>query len=160
MKKLEFGYKVKDIVTGFEGILCERTIHITGCDNYCIASQEKDEKRYYSDTTVKYIDDGIIKELEEIGKANKFDDIENALYKFGQKVKDKVSGFTGIIIAINISITGDICYNVAPRFNLTSRENNGRWYDEGRLEIIEDKKINVNTDKKRVGGITPTMKCY
>ena len=38
--KHEMGSKVKEVVTGFEGIITGRTEYITGCRQYLVTSQE------------------------------------------------------------------------------------------------------------------------
>jgi hypothetical protein len=69
-------------------------------------------------------------------------------YNMFDILKDKVSGFTGIVLAISFYDTGCTHYGVAPQ-NL--KEDGGlhtwEWFDESRLILINksDEKITKNT---------------
>lgn len=157
MEKLEFGYKCKDIVTGFEGILKSRAMFITGCDRVEVV---KDSEEKWLDVPVtKIVDEGVYKELQETGQCNTYDDINEALYDFGILVKDKITGYEGKIIAKSISISGDISYGLSPKFEKDSRNNDAIWFDEGRIEIVDVKKDEIATNEKRTGGAVPNLKC-
>jgi hypothetical protein len=159
MKKLEFGFKCKDIVTGFEGILKARGMFLTGCDRVALSTDKKDEEeRWFDIPAIKIVDEGVFQELQETGQCNMFDDLEDAKYELGIKVKDKITEFTGTIIAKSISISGDITYAISPKFDSQSRDNSATWTDEGRIEVIKEAKVVVNNEK-RTGGATPNLKC-
>jgi len=152
MKKLEFGHECKDIITGTKGYLVDRTMHITGCDNLAIATGD-DKKKWFAPTTVRYLSDGIYKELREFGKINEFDDLSEALFEFGNLVKDSVTGQEGKVIAKSISISGDINYAITPEYKRDSKNNDSDWYDEGRLTLIKKEENSVKKNSKRVGGV-------
>ena len=72
--KFELGDKLKDLITGFEGIVIGRTEWITGCNIYGIKSQIlKDglptESQWLDDNKIVKVDDGlnIIKGEEPTG---------------------------------------------------------------------------------------------
>jgi hypothetical protein len=157
MKKLEFGYNCKDIVTGFEGILKGRAKFITGCDRVELINGKESE--WVDAPTLKFLDEGVYKELQENNDCNKYDDINEALYEFGMLAKDKITNFQGKIITISISISGDISYGLSPEFSKESRNNDATWFDEGRIEIIDTKKDEIKIDGKRTGGAVPTLRC-
>jgi hypothetical protein len=159
MKKLEFGFKCKDIVTGFEGILKTRGIFITGCDRVELVSGNKDEDKQWFDVPIlKVIDEGVYEELLETGQCNMYEDINEALYDFGVLAKDTITGYEGKIIGKSISISGDISYGLSPKFAKESKNNDATWFDEGRLEIIDTKKDEIKTNEKRTGGAVPNLK--
>lgn len=157
MNKLQFGYKCKDIITGFEGILKTRGMFITGCDR--IELVNKDGKAEWFDVpTTKILDSGVFEELQATNQCNMYDDIDEALYDFGVLAKDKITDFQGIIIAKSISISGDISYGLSPKFDKNSKENESIWFDEGRIEIVDNKKEEINTSSKRTGGAVPSLR--
>lgn len=43
MNKFEFGLKAKDIISGFTGIITGHSDYITGCDQYLLAPQVRDD---------------------------------------------------------------------------------------------------------------------
>lgn len=60
--------------------------------------------------------------------------------KFGTKVKDKITGFEGIVTGKASYITGCDQYLVQPPVYVNDWKD-GRWFDEGRLVFVEDAKI-------------------
>ncbi|OHD25261.1 MAG: hypothetical protein A2Y34_03905 [Spirochaetes bacterium GWC1_27_15] len=156
MKKLEFGYKCKDIVTGFEGILKSRGMFITGCDRVELVKDS--EEKWFDAPVVKILDDGVYNDLLEAG-CNKFDDLNESLYDYGVLARDKITGYEGKIIAKSISITGDISYGLSPKFAKESKNNDATWFDESRLEVVDDKKDEIKTNERRTGGAVPNLRC-
>jgi len=160
MDNLEFGYKCKDIITGFEGILKTRASFITGCDRVELVKTDENETdgKWFDALTVKVLDEGIYKELQEIEECNMYNDIEEALYEFGVFAKDVITDYEGKIITKSIGITGDISYGLSPKYAKESHNNDGVMFDEGRLIIIDDKKDEVKISERRTGGVTPNFK--
>ena len=69
--KFELGFKAKDKITGFEGILVGRTNYLFGCDCYGLAPQVYDhEKSKRGDT--EWFDEG---RIEIIGEGVKPEDV-------------------------------------------------------------------------------------
>jgi len=57
--------------------------------------------------------------------------------KLGQKVKDKITGFEGIVMATAQWLTGcDQCI-VRPQMLKDGKTIESEWFDEARLEVIE-----------------------
>ena len=55
----------------------------------------------------------------------------------GAEVRDKVTGFKGIVIGHAEFLTGCDQYTVQPKANKSgSKFEDGRWFDEGRLEKV------------------------
>jgi hypothetical protein len=158
MKKLELGYKCKDIVTGVEGILKTRAIFITGCDRVELVVKNG-EVKWFDVPTIKVLGDGVSKDLQETGQCNMYDDIDDALFEFGMLAKDIITNYEGKIVAKSISISGDISYGLSPKFEKDSRNNDAIWFDEGRIEVIDTKKDEIKTNEKRIGGAVPNLKC-
>ena len=58
------------------------------------------------------------------------------MLKLGLEVKDKVTGFMGIVTARASYLTGCDKYGVTPIVDSDGRIHNPEWFDEGRLKII------------------------
>lgn len=58
------------------------------------------------------------------------------LHQFGSKAKDKVTGFSGIITGRSIWMYGCDQYCITPSVDKEGKLMEGKWFDEGRLEII------------------------
>lgn len=72
--------------------------------------------------------------------------------KLGDKVRDKITGFTGIVVAKTEYINGCIQYNVAPKVGKDNKILEDISIDEQCLEVIKTKKKKVK--KARTGGAT------
>lgn len=157
MEKLEFGFKCKDIITGTEGILNARVSFITGCDRVELIVEEG-KKKWFDVPTITIVDEGVSKELKETGQCNQYNDVKEALYDFGVVVEDIITGFKGKIVSKSISVSGDIAYGVSQEFNNMNRSNDAIWFDEGRLEVKNEKKAEIKKGSRRVGGAVPDLK--
>ncbi len=56
-------------------------------------------------------------------------------FKLGKEAKDKISGLTGIITGIASYLTGCDQYVIQPP-SKDGEFKEGRWFDEGRIEIV------------------------
>ena len=63
--KLEMGRKAKDKITGFTGYLTGRAEYITGCNQWCLNPQVKDDG---TKLDAIWLDEGRIEPLDEIIK--------------------------------------------------------------------------------------------
>lgn len=57
------------------------------------------------------------------------------MIQLGQKGKDKVSGFEGIIIGKAEYLTGCNQYALTPQIDKDGKRQDTEWFDEGRIEI-------------------------
>jgi hypothetical protein len=76
-------------------------------------------------------------------------------FKFtnGDKVKEKITGFTGIITGTAFYITGCNQYLVIPKSPKPHESPDGVWYDEERLDLIRKQDVNLkDTPRKKENG--------
>ena len=68
----------------------------------------------------------------------------NVEFKFnnGDKVRERVTGFTGIITGAVSYITGCNQHLVTAKAKDENSEAKAQWYDDGRLELVEANSIN------------------
>lgn len=69
----------------------------------------------------------------------------------GQKVRDKITGFTGIATAHVKYLTGCDQIGVTPAVNSESKLPDGAYFDLSRLEVLEDKPVLERTNNDRGG---------
>ena len=69
--------------------------------------------------------------------------------KLGSKVKDKVSGFTGIAVSKFIHLNQCVQYNVIPKVGKDNEVKKGQWFDEEQLEVVGK---GITTESKPSGG--------
>lgn len=59
----------------------------------------------------------------------------------GMRVKDKVTGFTGVVTSIAFDLYGCIQAVINPGVDKDGKLQDQTWFDVGRLEIISDKPV-------------------
>lgn len=67
----------------------------------------------------------------------------------GSKVKDKVSGYSGIAIARHEFLNGCVRYSVQDKINKDGKLPEEKWFDEGQLEVVGK---GVAIEPKKTGG--------
>ena len=72
--------------------------------------------------------------------------------KLGDKVRCKITGFTGIVIARTEFINGCIQFNVLPKGEKNNKMPEDMQIDQQSLEVIPKKKIKI--ERERTGGQT------
>lgn len=68
--------------------------------------------------------------------------------ELGSEVKDKVTGFTGIVIGYAVYLFGCTQYGIASK-SKSNRQT--EWFDEGRLEVIGKGIIGKNVKAEKPG---------
>lgn len=69
---------------------------------------------------------------------------KNFRFSNGDKVKEKITGFTGVITGTCFYITGCNQYLITSRSKDDSNKNIQLWYDEGRLDLVKSAKVVPN----------------
>ena len=67
----------------------------------------------------------------------------------GCKVKDKITGFTGIVIGHVTYISGCNQCLVVPPVDKDGKRRDGEWFDEQRLEVLKAPVITLDNSKAR-----------
>jgi hypothetical protein len=77
-------------------------------------------------------------------------------FGFGEILKDKVTGFTGVCMGITFYATGCIHYGLALRkIKDDGTTHDWQWFDESRVEYSGDEKIIFAKTEKATSGIFP-----
>lgn len=78
------------------------------------------------------------------------------LYNLGDKAKDRITGFTGIIIARTQWLTNCNTYALKYTKLHENKPMDAQWFDEPNIEIV--KKKEALEPKKKTGGPTEKVK--
>ena len=130
---IKLGNYCKDKITGIEG-----TVTYIAHNKYSAtkiglqpSGVTRDGKmidpEWFDWNQVEYIKDGDVEPLDH----------GDPLFGYGDKVKDEITAFEGIIVGMSLHINGCIRYDVAPTTldkDGAPRRNMG--YDQGRLQIV------------------------
>lgn len=134
---IPLGAEVKDRVSGAQGIVIERAAHISGCDRVVVREVDdtpmKGDKAHLFPTQVEVIEEDTEFTEERDNAIIECDHIE-----LGYEVRDHVTGFTGVAIAINVGMmkTPDVLVSTDD-----GGETNVEWFDDVRLEQLGDEPI-------------------
>ena len=74
-------------------------------------------------------------ELSRMGSGNSENAVDTNLKLLGFKVKDKVTGFEGVVSSVSFDLYGCIQFVVTPSVDKDGKAKDGRWFDVTRLEI-------------------------
>ncbi len=69
----------------------------------------------------------------------------------GRTGKDKITGFEGVITSKHFYLTGCAQYGLQPKIDKDGKVPDKNYFDEGRVEILEEKQItaeSVQTEAK------------
>jgi len=145
---IELGSKVKDLVTGTEGIAVARTEWLYGCARIGVECQElaKDGKL----KEIGWYDE---QRIEEISK-DAFPVQVNAEtnIKLGSKVRDKVTGFTGMAVAKTCWTSGNVTIAIEPTTLHEGKPIDPHSFEWQRVELIEEKAPPISKDNSASSG--------
>jgi hypothetical protein len=92
---------------------------------------------------VNYIIECGIKSRPALGK------IFGGKMKLGQRIKDKVSGFTGIAVSRTEFLNGCVRISIQPPLDKEGKLPDEKWFDIQQLEIIDE---GISVASKDTGG--------
>ena len=67
--------------------------------------------------------------------------VKESVSLLGFKVQDKVTKFSGVITSISFDLYGCIQAIVSPPVDKDGKDQEGRWFDISRLEILEKERV-------------------
>lgn len=150
------GDLVKDLITGFEGIVTYRTTWMHGCDRIAVQPRDLKEgkpldEEQFDEHRVEIIEKGAVKAVEP-------DMTLLSNFGMGVKAKDTLTGFEGVVAGITVELSGLISVVIEPdRLDKDKLPIKNRLFDAHRIELIEDKPIPQTKDKTsgKRGGPAP-----
>lgn len=136
MKKVLLGQKVKDLVSGAEGIVTQYTQYMHGCPRIAVQAPVG------ADGKIPDVQEIDLPQLEVLDEkqviATKF---EESTIKLGQEVRDPVSGYKGTVIGVCEFINGCRRFGVQAKYDpkaLIRDSLTSIWFNEFQLEITKD----------------------
>ncbi len=141
---VNLGSRVRDSLTGFEGVAIARISHLYGCVHIAILPTELKDG---SPQKERIFDEQRVEVLTASDRPAK-----TPLYELGNVVRDTITGLTGVI-----TVWADEISN-APLVSITSQSlHEGRPIDssyltEGRLELVKATRPAISPDSSATSG--------
>lgn len=144
---INLGSRVKDSISGFEGVAFERQDFMYGCARIAIEPTELDKDGSVRDSQI--FDEQRVDVLEA---AKPFIYPPKAV-KMGSKVRDRISGFSGIATAIAVNMYGTQHVAIEPDKCHEGKPVKASWFHSTRIELVEEKVPPVSkSSSARSGG--------
>src|SRR6266852_2877392 len=105
---INLGSKVRDVISGFTGRAHSRTEFMYGCSRITIEPVE-----VMKDGNLGEVESFDEQRIEEIEPAKPFI-YPSTNFKLGSKIRDTVTGFTGIAHSRRVNVYGDSEFGVEP----------------------------------------------
>lgn len=152
---IECGDKAKDLVTGLEGIVLAIADWQHGCSRIHLGPQSLQDGKpadvvSFDEARIELIERGVVpaKPLDQ----------DVTKFPMGAKVKDKLTGFSGVIGALERPLTGNVAIMIEPdKLSSSKTVQDSHWFDANRVEVIQPKKPAKTKNKVsgRDGGPAP-----
>lgn len=138
MNDIKLGHWLKDRITGFEGFAVARNLTYSGMVQFAL--QPHGEKKtdnlpiphFFDVATLEFIDEGISSVAMSLPIIFPFN--------IGEEVRDRVTGFSGIVVAEMVYINGCIHYKVVGKQRILEKlfgwAPEGKSYEWQRLELV------------------------
>lgn len=133
------GDLAKDIVTGFAGIITSRTTWLHGCDRITITPNKLGSDG--SPIKEETFDEQRIEVIKR-GKVKAKQPDPEALLPLGAEAKDTITGFTGIIGALIVTIGGTVYIQIEPeKLKKEGQPFEAEAFNAERIEVIKPKPV-------------------
>lgn len=141
---IKCGSLVKDIVTGYKGVVIGRADFMYGCNRLGVLSETLvngvPQQAYWFD-----------EQRMEVVNENKAVPIQKGKFSLGDEVKDTITGFRGIVSSYSQTISGTKDYGVLSTKMLKDPTEQEQAFFEGRLVLIKAKDVPVSKDGGKAG---------
>jgi len=143
------GDRVKDEVTGFEGIATHKTVWANRCVRYAVEPPVETDKNVLPDIQT-FDEDRLL--LVESGVVTPTEP-KSLTFNHGDHVQDSVTTFEGIITAITTALDGQHRGLIeAPKKKKDEKVPEAHWVDEVRIVMVKSGAIDFPLNPKTPGG--------
>lgn len=135
--KFNLGARLKDRITGIEGVATNYYFHLSGCQYIEIEPDAKDGAR----SAEIYLPE---ERYEQAASGSTFADtkvpeIDTCHVKLGDEVKDSLTGFKGHAMMIQIPLFGVGRVAIEPSLDKEGKRQDATFFDEQLVEVIKKK---------------------
>ena len=144
---IKLGDKVKDPITGFEGIAIGKTEHLHGCTGIGILPQELHDGKaidthWFDEPRVEVIEEGVVRADKD----------STPTIKLGDTVKDPITGFKGIAMSRTAYLHSCASVGVKPQKMHNGKPIDMHWIDEPRLNVVKKGTFAIEDARRTAAG--------
>jgi heat shock protein HspQ len=144
--KPEIGDLVEDKISGYKGIVSDITVFVAGCERVGVKSQELHEGKLIDTCVFDSPNLKVIKSKVITPKKTK-----KQKYKLGDKLKCKLTGYTGVATSMTESISGTRRFGISPQKIQEGKPIDGYSFNEELVELVKEE-IHKPEKRSRTGG--------
>lgn len=150
MSPIILGYKVKCIVTGFEGVVVTQAEYLHGCDRVSVQPPTKKDGSVPDEMTLD------IAQIKVVGKKPIIEvKLPKVLAPLGVRAKDPITTYEGVVTGRALHING--CVRVALQGKHNQKTDKkfdvGVWFAEPQVTVLDKPKATVGS--RDTGGPAP-----
>jgi len=132
---IQLGYKVRDRISGFEGIVTDIALHISGCTRfgvYPIDNSDRGSQEWFYGTQLK------VQNANTDLTPDAADSITESQFTVGEKVRDEITKIEGYVTTITFDIYNCPQIGIKPTSSDRKESADKVWADEPHVESIDD----------------------
>lgn len=131
---IRIGIRVKDVVSGFEGIVMSRTVFLHGCTRYGVAPTKLTDDGKPGDTM--HFDDvrmAVVDETQVLPDVA----LPEGLPSLGSTAKDTLSGYKGMVVGYSVYAGGQTYIGLQAPTLEKGEPAKEQWMDFTRVELVQ-----------------------
>lgn len=129
----KLGDRVKDKISGLEGVLMNRFYHLSGCDRFMFETDPKDGKL----GECVHVDGQRLELVTAFADRHR-DEVPDTEIKLGDEAVDIVTGLKGIVTIINVPLHGSMQFCITPGYDPKEKKMPEAFFtDECHVEVTK-----------------------
>lgn len=146
---IQLGTRVRDLITGMTGVAIARTEWLYGCARVGVESVEIKKDGKPSDAV--WLDE---QRVEAVDGEKAFTPVTPQEYpiKLGSKIKDKLTGFSGLAVAKTVWFSGSTTFQIEPTTMHEGKPVEAHCFEAQRVELIEEAAPPVSKNNSATSG--------
>jgi hypothetical protein len=134
MAKLAMGMEVKDKITGLSGVVIGESQWLNGCERLTVQPSALNAGKMIDAVT---FDIGQLERVSKDGPVSVPDLVRTTGIEMGMQVRDKITGFQGIVVGQSRWLSGSHRFTVQPTELKDGKIAEAETLDEGRLTVMQ-----------------------
>lgn len=139
--KIQLGQKVQDRISKFTGIVTKAGTHITGCERFGVrpvgeeVTDHRGEEEFFHPQQLN-----ILEEETDFSEEGRVGYVDHG-FTIGERVRDDISGFEGVICVINYRLWNCPSFLVYATASTTDEEPETCWCDSSQVSSVEGRDV-------------------